>query len=268
MLVNTLKDILSLQYKARNDSYSDQFNRIFMTKVLLMASIIMSVDYFSDKVNCMIPGNAQHSSAFFHSACWINGFYIFDEMRTRLDKSGYYGIPQRVDYDGINRYTNELCLTKNLFGEENDCYPMTRIYYLHYQWMPVYIVSLAMFFYLPYILFRLANTDIISLKKEIKESTDDTSMIIRNFFNYSVNSIFQLRLRIWWNIVVKITYLLVGILAFHATDALLMGKFLSYGTEYFDWYSQNNTLRHIFVAKSRRANAGMMYFFSCLPVIK
>ena len=254
--METLKGILTVQFKARHDGYSDQFNRIFMTKLLLMSSIIMSVDYFSDKVNCMIPKNAQHSSNFFHSACWITGFYIFDEMRTRLDKSGYYGIPQRVDFDGINRITNELCLTKNLFGEEVDCIPMTRIYFLHYQWMPVYMVSLAMFFYLPYIIFRIANTDIISLKKEVKKSTDDASPIIKNYFNYSVNSISQLRIRIWWNIIVKLVYILFGLLAFHITDRVLMGRYLTYGRDYFDWYSQNNTLRHILVTRSQRANAG------------
>ena len=61
---------------------------------------LTGAEYFSDQVNCMVPENAQHPKDFFQAACWISGFYIFDEMRTRLDKSGYFGIPQRVDYDG------------------------------------------------------------------------------------------------------------------------------------------------------------------------
>ena len=61
---------------------------------------IAGAEYFSDQVNCMIPENAQHPKDFFQAACWISGFYIFDEMEHRLDKSGYFGIPLRVDYDG------------------------------------------------------------------------------------------------------------------------------------------------------------------------
>ena len=58
-------------------------------------------------------------------------------MSERLDKSGYYGIPERVDYDGFDSRTGSLCHTKDLFSEQEECEPMTRIYYLHYQWMPV-----------------------------------------------------------------------------------------------------------------------------------
>ena len=52
----------------------------------------------------MIPTNSRHSKEFYQAACWISGFYIFKEMRGhRIDKSGYYGLPQRVDFDGINK---------------------------------------------------------------------------------------------------------------------------------------------------------------------
>ena len=256
VVVRTLKDIMTVQLKPRHDGYSDQFNRLFMTKLLLIASIIMGVDYFSDQVNCMVPKNARHSKEFFHAACWITGFYIFDEMRYRLEESGYFGIPQRVDYDGISKLTNELCHTKDVFEEDEDCVPMARIYYLQYQWMPVYMASLGMFFYLPYVVFRIANADLISLKKEIKKSTTDTAPIIKNYFNYSVNSLFNLRVRVWWNYVVKILYAVLGLTAFYITDFVLLGRYLSYGTDYLNWYEQNNTLRHIMVAKSLRANAG------------
>ena len=50
ILARILKDIMSFKMKARHDGYSDQFNRIFMTKLLLVCSIVMSVEYFSDQV--------------------------------------------------------------------------------------------------------------------------------------------------------------------------------------------------------------------------
>merc|ERR1712066_761524 len=109
-----------------------------MTKMLLIASIIITVDYFADNVNCMIPKDSSHSKDFFNAACWINGFYIFEEMRSRLHESSYYGIPQRVDHDGINRKTGELCHTKDQFKELPYCIPMSKVYFLQFQWMPVY----------------------------------------------------------------------------------------------------------------------------------
>lgn len=47
---------------------------------------------------------------FVHSACWIQGFYIYTELKDRFDESGYYGIPKDIDMDGL---TNEgrLCRT-------------------------------------------------------------------------------------------------------------------------------------------------------------
>ena len=61
----------------------------------------------------MVPGNAAHSKEFYQAACWITGFYIFKEMEERTEKSGYYGMPQRVDFDGIHRHTDKLCLTED-----------------------------------------------------------------------------------------------------------------------------------------------------------
>lgn len=258
VVIRSLKDVMTLSvFKLRHDNYTDQFSRIFMTKILLIASIIMGVDYFSDQVNCMISNDASHSKDFFHAACWISGFYIFDEMRMRLDQSGYYGIPQRVDYDGIDVNTNKLCHTKDIFGVVPDCAPMTRIYYLQYQWMPVYVASIGIFFYVPYILFRITNNDVICLKKEIKKvSATDTSPIMHNYFNYAVNTICHLRTRVLWNFVVKLLYVFMGVSGLYITDHVLMGKYLTYGKDYLDWYEQNNTLRHITVTKSLRAHAG------------
>ena len=48
---------------------------------------------------------------FVHSACWIQGFYIYTEMADRINESGYYGIPDDIDMDGLTP-EGTLCSTK------------------------------------------------------------------------------------------------------------------------------------------------------------
>lgn len=255
----TLKDVMTLKFKPRHDHFSDQFNRIFMTKMLLIASFIMGVDYFSDSVNCMIPGDTKHSNDYFQAACWITGFYVFDEMKYRLDESSFYGIPRRMDFDGISYQTGKLCRTKDIYNKDHDCRPMTRLYYLQFQWMPIYIAALGIFYYLPYVGFRMANVDIVRLKEEVVESAKDTTYITRNYFCYSVNSVDQMRIRVLWNIIVKILYLFFGLSAFYITDHVLLGNYVTYGFDYLNWSEQNNTLKHSPVSKGVRAYAGKVF---------
>ena len=70
-----LKDIFTIRVKERQDTCTDQFSRIFMVKMFMMASIVMGVDWFQDTVNCMIPAVDLHKVGehFVHSACWIQG---------------------------------------------------------------------------------------------------------------------------------------------------------------------------------------------------
>ena len=56
-------------------------------------------------------------------------------------------------------------------------------FFLQYQWMQFYISSLAIFYYFPYIMFQLINTDVISLSDSLKDGNLDTENFVRNFFN-------------------------------------------------------------------------------------
>ena len=42
-----------------------------------------------------------------------------------------------------------------------------RMYFTQYQYMPFYIASLAILYYLPYVVFRAVNSDVIALKKDV-----------------------------------------------------------------------------------------------------
>lgn len=242
--------------KTRHDSICDQFNRLFMTRVLLIMSVIMGFDYYSDKVSCMVLGESHLGKDFIHAACWISGFYIYEEMKTRLDKSSYYGIPYTIDNDGIE-YDGSLCPTRDKNGKIPGCNPMTKVYYLQYQWMPFYVGSLAIFYYIPYIIFRMVNTDLVSLKAAITSLPNgDAISIIRNYFNYKVNPVLFLRLRICWNIFVKTLYILFSLITFYLTDYLLLNNFKYYGTDYLYWSATNPLKQHTNVKHRSRAKAG------------
>ena len=63
----------------------------------------------------------------------------------------------------------------------------------------------------------MVNTDLVSLKSTIKTMAGDTDLLVKNYFNYKVNSLQQLRLRILWNIFVKCLYVFFSLAAFYLT---------------------------------------------------
>ena len=80
---------------------------------------------------------------------------------------------------------------------------MHKTFFLQFQWMPFFISSLALLQYFPYLIFRIVNTDIISLKTTLKNEID-TDAIVKNYFNYKINSKLKMKLIIWFNIFVKV----------------------------------------------------------------
>ena len=51
-----LKGLLTLNIKSRHDGYFDQYNRIFMVKLLMVTTIVMGLSWYGDSINCIIPG--------------------------------------------------------------------------------------------------------------------------------------------------------------------------------------------------------------------
>ena len=101
-MFTTLWEIISWKTKPRYDSASDHYTRIFMPKLFLLASFIMAFSYFNDKLNCMVSNRLDMSREFVQETCWIQGFYVYHDMHTRLNLSSYYGIPEDMGYDGID----------------------------------------------------------------------------------------------------------------------------------------------------------------------
>ena len=120
---------------------------------------------------------------------------------------------------------------------------MHKTFFLQFQWMPFFISSLALLQYFPYLIFRIVNTDIISLKTTLKNEID-TDAIVKNYFNYKINSILKMRIRIILNVLIKIAYVCVTVMAFWLCDMLLNGNFYNYGTKWIKWTKYNNTMSH------------------------
>ncbi|XP_066918503.1 innexin inx3-like [Clytia hemisphaerica] len=261
IITGNIKDILSIKMKPRHDDVTDQFSRIFMAKIFLISSLIMSVDFFSDKVSCIVPGDSSLSRDFVHSACWIQGFYIYEEMRYRFSESGYFGIPKDVELDGIYP-DGKLCRRLNKASHllDEDCKEMTKTFYIQFQYFPFYVASIAIMFYMPYILFRIINADIISLRDNLKAPSDTTAeKLVQNYFDYSMNGgKGKLRMRVGLNVCVKIFYVLVNVMSFVFTDDLLNGNFKSYGLEWLKWSKLNNSLAFAYTRTRAHPKPGNM----------
>lgn len=94
-----LKKMIQVKIKPRQDSYTDQFSRIFMVKMLMLTAAVTGITWMKDKVTCIIPKSHDGAVAFIQKSCWINGFYIFKDLRPQ-DMSYYYGIPEDISQDG------------------------------------------------------------------------------------------------------------------------------------------------------------------------
>ena len=101
-LTESVWEVISWKSKSRYDTASDQYTRIFMPKLFIVSSLIMAFSYFNDKLNCMVSNRLDMSKEFVQETCWIQGFYIYHEMHTKLNESAYYGIPEYTGYDGVN----------------------------------------------------------------------------------------------------------------------------------------------------------------------
>jgi len=243
LVAEGIKNVISIKIKVRQDGYTDQYNRIFMTKMCILASIIVGVNYYKDKVKCIVPSKTVNSK-YVGSTCWIQGFYVFQELQNRMKESGYYGIPRNMDYDGMDPL-GKLCSTVDRALEPvENCEPMTKVYYLQYQYMPFFLAALALTYYLPYIVFVKGNEDLVSLKDAMKSGSVDAGEIVDDFFDYEANKKMRAKCRVLMKIAVKVLYLISNAVTLLAIDYVLHGKYVDFGSEWATWNRLDHGLRH------------------------
>jgi len=135
-IASDIKEMLAIKMKARHDSYSDQFTRIVLMKLMLMGAFFIGMNWYNDKVNCIIPKPNDFSDDFTKPACWINGLYIYEGVEHHDGDIGYYGIPRHLDHNGKDA-EGAYCSThtKQSNRPVEGCKPMKKTFFLQYQYM-------------------------------------------------------------------------------------------------------------------------------------
>lgn len=86
------------------------------------------------KIFSLLLGSHGIDGGFVSSTCWIQGVYIYKELRARVDEVAYFGIPKDIDLDGILNDTpnKELCpLTPKLSEKRKEgCTPMEKTFFI------------------------------------------------------------------------------------------------------------------------------------------
>jgi len=236
--------VAKINFKRSADGFFDQYNRMFMSKMCMILSAIIGCNYFNDQVSCIVTNAAGMGGGFVGSVCWIQGLYIYKELRDRLSDCAYFGLPRNMDYDGINSLGN-LCSTTDRGSDiVSSCQPMEKQYYLQYQYLPFLTSAYALMYYLPYLLFKTTNNDMAALQDELEKDTVSADNVVTSYFNYEINSKRRLNLRCYARTFVRILYLVVNIVVFYATDIVLNGNFRNYGSETLRWSSLSNQNSH------------------------
>jgi len=266
-ITGDLKKLFNFKYKVRNDSPTDQYNRMFMVKALLAAAFLTGLSWYKDTIKCIIPKTADGAVAgYAPQACWINGLFIYDELRERTNYAGYYGIPNELDANGT--FKDGFTCVANPGNDQ--CEPMTKMFYLQFQWFPFFLAILAFLYYLPYLCFRYVNNDLFSLKDSIKSQSPNLDDISKNYFDRAINPLSRQNFKIVANIVIKIGYLLVNVLVFVFTDGVLNGDFKNYGTSWINWSSLENedAYNYVDIRKFVKAGERLLPSFALCDVLE
>jgi len=253
-VTDTIKDIISVKIKPRQDGYSDQFCRIFMVKIMMIGALLVGLNWYSDKITCIIPGALGIDGGFVSAACWINGLYVYEEIRYHANEMGYYGLPRDINQDGMFPNGEVCATTDSSHRAVPNCKPMEKTFFLQYQYMTFFMLAMAVVYYAPYAVFRKNNEDMVSLKNSVKEGKSDA--IVNAYFNAKVNAKGKMRLRIMGELVVKVMYVVSSVFAFLVTDGVLNGRFKSYGITWTDWSKLKNSIAYDYMGQRHSAKPG------------
>jgi len=242
-IAGDVKDMLSIKMKPRHDGYTDQFTRIVLMKLMLLGCFFIGMNWFGDNINCIIPGTNGFDGDYTSEACWINGLYIYEDIKRHDNELGYYGIPRVLNDDGLTE-DGEPCSTTTQQSNKKveGCQPLKKTFYLQYQYMVFLVAIMAGLYYLPYLIFKMSNSDLISLRDNVKADGVTAESIKNGYFNRSHNPLNKMRLRVLATLGVKILYIIVNVVAFIFLDAILNGNYRTFGSDWVAWSRLGNAL--------------------------
>ena len=80
---------------------------------------------------------------------------------------------------------------------------------------------------------------------------NDAEGIVKNYFNYKINSEFRMRMRIIGNILIKLLYIVGNVAAFLIVDGILNGDYKTYGITWTTWSKLPNSMAYDYMGKSK-----------------
>ena len=86
-----VKNLFAFKYKQRDDDFSDQYNRIFMTKAMLVATFITGMQWYSDDVSCTVPANLAGNAVILS----FFGFFEWESFETLNDAPHKHHVTRR-----------------------------------------------------------------------------------------------------------------------------------------------------------------------------
>ena len=115
--------------------------------------------------------------------------------------------------------------------------------------MPFLIAALGLMFYMPYMVFRLFNNDLVTLREQVKSDEPDAEKIVKRYFRNRRKSFITTLMRLLMNMSVKILYLVANVVAFVGLDNILNKEFRTYGKSWIDWSKTNNTIQYDYMGR-------------------
>ena len=106
---------------------------------------------------------------------------------------------------------------------------------------------------------KTINHDIINLSNEIEKEDLNVDEVVKHYFknrnNKRKSNMPTVRQII--NLLIKIGYLVVNVIAFVGLNSVLLGEFKSYGVRWVSWSNYNNSVAHDYMGARDFPKPGM-----------
>ena len=104
---------------------------------------------------------------------------------------------------------------------------------MQYQYLPLLTSVLALLYYTPHVIFNVVNADLITLRDNLKQLDGPT--VLRNYFDYNINTRLKVRMRVLGNVLVNLFYVGGNLAAWFSFDVSLRYRFVDFGWRWMQW---------------------------------